>query len=74
MTQAVLRRSMWAMEDTEAIFDEIYDLIGEQVAVIAKGVPEEESAKFAERKERIEALLKLVRCTIFVEDSQRSNM
>jgi GGDEF domain-containing protein len=70
MTHTVFRISIWVMECTEAIFDEIYRLIGEQVAVIAKGMPEEERAKFAERKERIEALLKLIRCTIFVERSQ----
>lgn len=58
------------MQNTEAIFDEIYDLIGEQMAVIAQGMPKEDRAKFAERKERIEALLKFIRCTIFVEGSQ----
>jgi len=33
-------------------------LIGEQWARIAKGIPKEDAAQFAERKKRIEALLK----------------
>ena len=58
------------MQNTEAIFDEIYHLIDEQMTVIAQGMPKEDRAKFAERKERIEALLEWIRCTIFVEDSR----
>ena len=46
------------MENTQSILDEVFSLLGEQIAVLAKGIPKEDAAEFAERKKRIEALLK----------------
>jgi len=48
------------MENTQTILDEAFGLISEQWAILAKGIPKEDAAQFAERKKRIEALLKQV--------------